>query len=147
MKRLWPVLALLAACDTLPRDTEHTLGRVQAAHRMRIGLIADPRADRAATGRLVSAIEQRAGAQATVVPGATEPLLAALDEGQVDVVIGAWTKKTPWSVDVTLTPPIARYTVGETPIEVRAAVKNGENRWAMLVEQAARATVKASGQR
>lgn len=136
-----PIL-LLAACDTLPRDTDGTLDRVRAAHEVRIGMTDEFRVSRPAIDSLVRHVSAAADARAMMVRGTAEPLLAALEEGQVDLVIGAWIEKTPWTTDVSLTPPIARRMVGETVLELRGAVRNGENRWAMLVEHAARETAK-----
>lgn len=138
MKPMLALALLLAACGQLPRDTTGTLARVQAARVVRIGVVEDTRLDFRAVTALTQHVAQGAKVRPEVTGGAAEPLLAALDEGRLDLVIGAWAEKTPWTTEVTLSPPVAHYTIGETPLLVRAAVRNGENRWAMLVEHAAR---------
>lgn len=137
MKRLWPVLALLAGCDALPRDTDGTHARVEKAHVVRVGLAAGTRMNRPVSS-LIAGIEHAAGARATTVTGAGEPLLLALDDGRLDVVVGAFAEDTPWRDRVSLAPPVARHMDGGKPLLIRAAVRNGENRWAMLVEHASR---------
>lgn len=59
------------------------------------------------------------------------------------MVIGPFAADTPWRSLVTLAPPIARRDVGERTILARAAVRNGENRWATLVERASCAVAPA----
>lgn len=142
MKRFLPLL-LLAGCDRLPRDTDGTLDRIGERGAVRIGVVDDARADRQTVATLTRRVARDAGVRAVVTGGAGEPLLEALEADEVDLVIGAFPETSPHASEITFTPPVARYTVGGTPLLVRAAVRNGENRWAMLVESASRAVAPA----
>ena len=140
------LFALLAACLAamscdLPRDSDGTLDHVRASREIRVGLILaapaatlDPRA-----AALVQRLAAATGATPRVVPGDAEPLLARLEEGELDLVVGRFTASSPWSTLVTLSPPLAKAKQGRTEIVLAAAMQNGENEWISLVEREARA--------
>ena len=131
---------LVAACGALPSDTDGTLNGVQARHRVRVGMVSPALRDRNPADKLVAEIAAASGADPVITDGDVETLLAVLDRGQIDVVIAPFARDTPWKEKVTLAPPVAQLHGGKTPIYLRAAVRNGENRWAMLVEHASRQT-------
>lgn len=133
------LLLALGGCNALPRDPEGTLARVEASRVIRVGLVDDAGVDGVAPARLIRALGQATGARARIVPGAQEPLFAALDQGRLDLVIGPFAKDSPWARHVALAPPIAAGGEGEERIELAAAARNGENRWIMLVERSSRA--------
>lgn len=137
MKRLLPLL-LLAGCNGLPRDTAGTLDRIHARGDIRIGIVVDPAGEPQPARALMARVSHDAGARASLVPGSAEPLLVALEQGRLDLVIGPFAEESPWAARVTLAPPVAGRREGGTPILTRAAIRNGENRWAMLVESASR---------
>lgn len=70
--------------------------------------------------------------------GDAEPLLARLEESELDLVVGRFTKTSPWATLVALTPPLATEKQGKTEIVLAAAMANGENEWISLVEREAR---------
>lgn len=136
MKRLLVTLCLaLVGCDRLPRDPEGTLDRITATHRMVIGLAGpnDP-----AAARLVAALARETGATPVLRGGSLEPLIVELDAGRIDVIVAEVTKGTPWKMLVAPGPPLATRGSGKERLELRALIKNGENRWIMLVERASR---------
>jgi ABC-type amino acid transport substrate-binding protein len=142
-----PLLAILAAlCAAatacgLPKDSEGTLERIRGARVIRVGLILsrpDAPLDRRAEA-LLRRLQAATGASPRIFPGDGEPLLARLEEGEVDLVIGRFTATTPWSTLVSLTPPLAKTKQGKTEIILAAAMQNGENEWISLVEREARA--------
>jgi ABC-type amino acid transport substrate-binding protein len=131
--------ALCASCG-LPKDSDGTLERVRGSGQIRVGLIlsspdatVDPRA-RALLDRVAAAT----GAQPRIVPGDAEPLLARLEEEELDLVIGRFTGTSPWATLVSLSPPLATEKQGKTEIILAAAMANGENEWISLVEREAR---------
>ncbi|HEX8216992.1 MAG TPA: hypothetical protein VF577_05970 [Allosphingosinicella sp.] len=142
MKRSSLGLILTALCVScgLPKDTDGTLERVRGAREIRVGLIlSSPEASiDARAGALLERLERATGARPRFFPGDAEPLLARLEEEQLDLVVGRFTKTTPWSTLVTLTPPLATEKQGETEIILAAAMANGENEWISLVEREAR---------
>jgi len=134
------VLSVMAASCGLPRDTEGTLERVRAEREIRVGLILggprgalDPRAR-----ALLERVARTTGARPRLTGGDAEPLLARLEEGELDLVVGRFTKSTPWATLVSLTPPLATEKQGKTEIILAAAMANGENEWISLVEREAR---------
>lgn len=137
MIRCAPLLLLLIAggCD-LPRDPDGTLDRIEADRSFRVGLIAHGRDARGAVEQaaLIDRIARRTGARPAIRHGSAEPLLAELEAGGLDVVIGHFDAASPWSRRVTLTDPIRDYG-GHGLV---AALPNGENRWIMLVERETR---------
>jgi hypothetical protein len=126
-------LALAGGCARLPQDPDGTLDRVRREHAFRVGLVDGPVDPRAAAhlGRVARAT----GARPRLTRGQTEPLLLALEAGELDLVANArFVKDTPWKARVALGPAF-----GEGPVRLRAAARNGENAWVTLVEREAHA--------
>ena len=138
------ILLLVAAlfcvsCNALPKDPEGTLDRVRAAKSFRVGLISaepTPRAELAAA--FVARVAAAAGAKAEPVPGAAEPLLSMLEEGEIDLVVGPMTDKSPWMTAVTFLPPLAEDMKGDGHHQLVAMARNGENAWISLLDAQAR---------
>lgn len=128
----------LASCNALPRDPDGTFDRIRHDRTVRIGLLDLPEGRRAEASALIKEVERRAGARAVRRTMATEPALAALQEERLDLVLGTFAKDSPWKTDVAFAPPLARWGGEKHPIALRAAMRNGENRWIMLVEEASR---------
>ncbi len=132
------VLAL-AGCDRLPEDPDGTLDRVKAERSFRVGLIAtgDSAFGAEEQRAYLSRVARATGATPRVREGASEPLLIALEEGKLDLVIGPLSPESPWLSRVALLEPI-----GETRTPQHLALtpiaRNGENRWIMLLEAEAR---------
>ena len=80
-------------------------------------------------------LSRATGARPALEAGAAEPLLTRLEEGGLDLVVGEFAEKSPWSTRVTFTDPIAV----EGPVMLAAAARNGENAWIGLVHREARA--------
>lgn len=123
------LLLTLGGCANYPRDTEGTLERVRGGA-MRVGVVAgeaDP-----AYAALAGALARRTGARVERREGAAEPLLQELEKGRIDLVVGAFDRKTPWEARVTFSKPVTTW--GEH--EVKAATRNGEHAWAMEVDRA-----------
>lgn len=138
-----PVLAalsLLAACDTLPRDPE---GTQQAIERSRTFSVApaDGTAIRSdpQVAALIVELERRTGAVAQWRQGSGEMAIQQLSDGKLDLVIGRFHRESPWQAEVAFGPPLSIGGTRDDPIELKPAMRNGENRWVMTVERAARA--------
>jgi len=65
--------------------------------------------------------------------------LQRLDAGELDLVIGRFTADSPWTSEVAFAPALSTTGAEDAPIELKAAMRNGENRWIMTVERASRA--------
>jgi hypothetical protein len=128
----------LAGCDRLPRDPDGTLDRVKAERRFRVGLIA--------TGGTPAGLERETeflrrvatatGAAPALEEGASEPLLLALEDGELDLVIGPLSPESPWVGRVALLRPIGE-TLAPQHVLLTPIARNGENRWIMLLEREA----------
>lgn len=136
------VLTLGACSVTIPSDPDGTLDRVTDGT-LRVGvspnppwtdLPGGPDADPEGTEvRLVEDFAASIGAEVQWLPGGEEDLVGRLERGEVDLVVGGLTARSPWSEKVVLT---YRYTEttgpeGDKELHVMAAPM-GEN--AFLVE-------------
>ena len=134
-------LATLGACDRdVPRDIDGTLERVRAAHVIRVGLIQGPAADaqRPRISALLARLRAATGAAPRVAWGAAEPLLAALEDDQLDLVIGEIAQDSPWQTDVTVIEPLTERAIGQRRLGLSPIARNGENAWIVLVEHETR---------
>jgi len=146
VRRAIPTLALLAAltaCSaTIPTDPDGTLDDVRGGI-LRVGVSPNPPwtdlpdgPDDEPTGTEVELVEEFArtlDAQVQWAGGGEEELIGQLERGELDLVIGGLTARSPWSEKAALT---YRYTEttgpdGEKELHVMAAPM-GEN--AFLVE-------------
>lgn len=130
--------ALLSGCATLPRDPDGSLERIRAERVLRVG--ASPSEGRVALaeGRvtgpeadLAVGFAREQGAEVTWIPGGEEGLVTAMEDGQVDLLIGGLSDQTPWSDRVSVTRPYAEAQQGEHRVKHVMAVPLGEN--ALLV--------------
>jgi hypothetical protein len=128
----------LAGCGSLPRDPDGTLERVRSERLFRVGLVADggATAGDSETKAFLAAVSGATGARPDVRQGAAEPLLLDLEDGKLDLVIGAVSPKSPWAAEVAILRPIAEPTAPEHLI-VTPIARNGENKWIMLLEREA----------
>ncbi|MEX0921727.1 MAG: hypothetical protein WD489_06070 [Rhodovibrionaceae bacterium] len=130
---LLAVLICLAACDGFPADPEATTERVTHSGTLRSGIVAAPGSEESLARGFVEKLAAAAGAEAKVKRGSAELLLKDLEQGGLDVVIGAFAKESPWRKRVALSPPLkAQEPPGDLPV-LRAAVRSGENRWLLFV--------------
>ncbi len=129
----------LTACDALPRDPDGTSDRVAQSGRFTVAL-ADPslRADPLVTS-LIRDVERRSKARAQWQGGSGETLFKHLDDDRLDLVIGRFRADTPWATMAAFGPPLASHGESKDRLELKAAMRNGENRWIMTVERASRA--------
>ena len=71
-------------------------------------------------------------------PHGTLDRIRAERQFEVELVVGRFEAKSPWSKMVSFSPPLAREKQGKTEFMLAAAMRNGENGWIALVEKAAR---------
>jgi hypothetical protein len=132
-------LLLLAACDALPRDPAGSSVRIRATKMLRVGVAqGEPDFGRAASARLLGRLARETGARPRLSAGSTEPLLMALERGDLDLVLTPLDPESPWMTRVSLSPPLAARGMDERRVTYHAVMRNGENRWIMTVEKAAR---------
>ena len=138
--------ALLASgCGQFPKDPDGTLMHVRAEHVFRVGIIAPgPGPGRLARERVeafLDGVAEETSARPTFSIGAAEPLLAKLEEGRLDLVIGALTSSSPWTTRVAMMPPLHEQVAAGEHYLLTPMAKNGENAWIMLLESEARDAV------
>lgn len=142
--KAWPALScialFLASCSNFPADPNGSLQRIQSEGKVKVGLVGSGRDDamRPEIGALLQAISRKSGAKPEITSGEAEPLLVALESGELDLVIGQFEKKSPWAKRVTIGPPLHTRLLGDTELNLVPVMPNGENAWIALVEQQAR---------
>jgi polar amino acid transport system substrate-binding protein len=135
---------LAAGCGlTIPADPENTLERVTGST-MRVGVSPNPpwtdiSGAGKPTGTEVDLVREFAGtlqAQIEWVVGGEEPLIAALERGELQLVIGGFTSETPWTEKAAITKPYAetRDPEGKRKKLVMAAPM-GENEFLLALEK------------
>lgn len=125
---------LLAGCATIPADPDGTLDRVRADGVLRAGAspggglvrvdgdrVTGPEAD------LVADFAASLGAEVSWRVGGEEELVAAMERGELDVLAGGLTAKSPWADKVALTRPHATSEFDGGKVEHVLAVPLGEN--------------------
>ncbi|HSU36881.1 MAG TPA: transporter substrate-binding domain-containing protein [Propionibacteriaceae bacterium] len=133
----------LGCSGTVPRDPERTLERVTGAT-LRVGVSHHP--PWTVTGpapeptgseiELVKGFAQTLDAEVEWVVGGEEMLIAALEHGELHLVIGGLTAETPWVEQVAVTKPYAemRDPRGERQ-ELVMAAPPGENAYLLELEK------------
>ncbi|HEX2087396.1 MAG TPA: transporter substrate-binding domain-containing protein [Solirubrobacteraceae bacterium] len=132
---------VLAGCQ-FPRDVEGTLDRVEDGGTLRVGVsehepyvVLDHPRPAGVEVRLLEDFAHRAGGRVRFVRGGEEELVEQLREGELDVVVGGVTKRSPWKKEVAPTRPYAttheRVGGKEVTDDHVMLVRNGEN--ALLV--------------
>ncbi len=109
------LLALLAGCDDYPRDPEGTLDRVRGGV-LRAGLV-EQRPWAARDGErlegvevaLVEALAASLGAEVRWSRDSGTAAFAALQAGELDLLIGGVTESDPWASEVAATRPYLVY--------------------------------------
>lgn len=109
------LLLLAAGCDDLPRDPDGTLARVQGGV-LRAALVEQPPWALREDGRplglevaLVEALASELRTEVTWVPASGPAAFAALDRGEVDLLVGGFTPDDPWTQKVAATRPYLVY--------------------------------------
>jgi hypothetical protein len=144
MRRSWLflvlVIAVTGACSNYPDDIAGTSDRIRKTRVFRVGIVAvgNDHVDETAVDAYLARIERVTGARRLLKMAAAEPLLAALEHGDLDIVIGEFADDTPWVPEVAFVDPLANRLVGKRTISLFPVARNGENRWIMLLEKAAR---------
>ena len=118
---------LLVGCGSLPRDAAGTTERIEHTHAMRITVLPGTPDARPALA-LLDSYARKHGARLTFVAIHGEHAHKALEDGEVDALIGHFAKASPWQADIALSKPVARSEPDdkEHPV-LRIARRNGEN--------------------
>ncbi len=76
---------------------------------MRIGIVAGT-PNHVATAALIGRIAKQTAAMPVITDGAADPLLASLDAGMLDLVIGAFAQNSPLATEIAFAPPARNHT-------------------------------------
>jgi hypothetical protein len=133
-------LVTAVSCSDVPKDTESTLQRIKAERAFRVGLIsaeATPATDPKVQA-LIRSVARTVQASPQLESAEAEVLMPRLEEGELDLVIGRFEKKSPWASLVTIGPPLRKLREGKIEWRMAPAMRNGENAWIALIEREAR---------
>lgn len=125
------------SCD-MPRDPQRTTDLVTETGTIRLGWVEGADADEHVSDALAN-LKQRTSADLEITRGDSEKVFGDLAGGRIDLVYGEFPMDSPWSKEVYFGRALgwrARAPKHE-PVS-RFAMRNGENGWIMLVEEAAR---------
>ena len=128
---LLPILiSLLAACG-LPRDPDKTSDRIASTHELRVGVSDSPPWAVSRGGQpsglepeLVRGFAEQIGARIAWRRGSESSLVRALEEHELDLVIGGFDKKTRWSAVAGLSQPFAKDADGKQHVLLAAPGEN-----------------------
>ncbi len=137
-------IALACAGCNYPRDPEGTTGRVRSSGTIRVGLAEIAPPDELSARRFLAAMERASGGRAQLERAPAETLLARLEAGKLDLVLGDFAEDSPWIDDAALMEPLTRRIVGERVVGLAPVARNGENEWIGLVERTVRETRRAA---
>ncbi|GGK76852.1 ABC transporter substrate-binding protein [Ornithinimicrobium pekingense] len=130
--------ALLGGCGIqIPTDPDGTLEEIRASGELHVGVSPHPpfttlppsegQPPGGSEVELVSAFAETVGAEPVWVVGGEEALVKQLEKGEIQLLVGGLTEKSPWSTKVALTRPyVTTPEDGEQVKHVIAAVP-GEN--------------------
>lgn len=141
MKLFFLLLALLpAACADYPRDAAGTLDRIRAEQILRVGVVAGEfgPAERQRMHAFIAAVGRATGARPEMTTGPAEPLLLKLEQGSIDLAIGAFSEESPWASEVAMIEPLAVREADGGRVTLNPVARNGENGWILLLEREAR---------
>lgn len=127
----------MISCD-IPRDPQLTTDLVEETGTIRLGWVEGAKADEHVSDALAN-LQKKTGADLEITRGDSEQVFADLAGGKIDLVYGEFPMESPWSKEVYFGRALgwrARAPKAE-PVS-RFAMRNGENGWIMLVEEAAR---------
>lgn len=131
VRPLW-LLVLLAGCGALPKDPDGALERIEATHVLRAGASENSPwvgtlAGEGPTGiepDLVRAFAYVHGARVEWTVNGEAPLMEALGERRLDVVVAGGTAKSPWKKSVGVTRAYASDAEGKGRVLFTAAGEN-----------------------
>ncbi len=108
---------------------------------MHVGLVrGSETSDRVVSQRVLSRVSAVTGAKPSFQAGQLEPLLLALEAGELDLVIGGrFASDTPWQKRVNLGAPLNDTAISHQSMAGRIAERNGENAWITLIDRETRA--------
>ena len=132
------MLLILTACG-MPRDIEHTADDVEDRGYVRAGAVAraadpsslDGGSPAGYEADVVTGYAESLGVEVRWEVGSESELMTALEEGELDIVVGGIESSSPWSKNVALSAPISR----QGDRDVVAAVRQGENSWLLGFER------------
>lgn len=130
--------AVLTGCGIqIPTDPDGTLHTVRTSGELRVGVSPNPpfatlpeevgEPPGGTEVDLVTGFAQSVGAEPVFVIGGEESLVTQLEEGEIDVLVGGLTAKSPWSAKVGFTRPYAETPQDGKQVKRVMAVGPGEN--------------------
>ncbi|WP_431469224.1 hypothetical protein [Sphingosinithalassobacter sp. LHW66-3] len=125
----------LAGCQDYPKDIADTYRQVEARGELRAGIVSAPADTMAREHALAARLAEEEGVALHTVEDSSALLVRALEQGEIDVVIGRFARETPWSGRVGISGAAGGGKPEKTAPVLRALVRAGENRWLMRVDR------------
>ena len=132
------LIAVVTVSCGIPHDPDGTLERVSegtmrvgVAHAVPWTIVNDEDAPAGIEPALVERFAASIDAEIRWIEGTEQELLTALEEGEIDLVIGGLVASNPWSGRVTFTRPYLTGADGDHVL----AIRHGENAWLSAIER------------
>lgn len=135
-------ILLLSGCSRIPADPDGTLEQIEESGELTVGVAVHPpfttvpgghdEEPRGSDIELARGFAERLDAEPTWVVGGEEELIAQLEEGEIDLLVGGFTEKNPGLKTVGATRPYGTTEQGGKEVDLVMAVVPGEN--ALLTE-------------
>ena len=134
------IMLVCSSCVDFPADPESTLQRVKSEQIFRVGLITstNPIGSDPNVQALLENVGRTVGASSQAIEGDADVLLTQLKNGELDLVVGRFQKKSPWSRLVTIGPPLRTMRHAGVEFVLAPVARNGENGWIAVIEREAR---------
>lgn len=134
-----------AGCEGIPKDPEGTTERVRKEGVFNVGVVAPPGTIAPLKeAEFLKQVELASRAKPKLRYGPAEALLRDLEEGKLDLVMGEFSPKSPWSKSVHFLPPLGEKVTEEGHALLSVAVRNGENQWVAILQREAAAVAGGS---
>lgn len=125
-------ISFLAGCENYPRDMAGTLQNIEQTGVVRVGVVEGQ--DLVSVSPFLRHLQVSTHSKVRIVRSQSDILIAALETGQIDLVVGQFDNKSPLATEVSFLEPLESAKVGKNMISLRPVARNGENRWIMRLE-------------
>ncbi|MDO5502653.1 MAG: ABC transporter substrate-binding protein [Actinomycetia bacterium] len=137
MRRLAALIGVIAAaltgCGEIPRDPSATLEQIIERGDLRAG--SSPSSVTPAETDLVEGFADSLDVDVVWTEGGESELVAAMERGELDVLIGGLRADSPWTERISLTRAYGSEVVHGEPVERVLAVPRGENALLVTLER------------
>lgn len=125
----------LAACR-YPADPENTLDRTEGGT-LRVGLLSDRATfDASPEAARLDVVADALGATLQFRQGGAHDLVAALEDGEIDLIAGGVPEDTPFASEIGVSKPWGRVQIGADSLPGVFGLRQGENAFLLAINRA-----------